>query len=115
MDMNFAVSRPLVRRWRLISGFVHRLAHLIHASFRPRLAAVALASSLALTSIRVGGRTFTSKLLSMPSTQRGLSFGADRSGKEPSLAPLHRTRENAAVRIAERSGIRAHQTSRRGR
>src|SRR2546427_13066800 len=31
--------------------FVHRLARLFHASFRPRLAAVALASSLGLTSI----------------------------------------------------------------
>src|SRR5579862_2302886 len=49
--------------------FVHRLAHLIHASFRPRLAAVALAFSLALHLHQVGRRTFTSKLLSMPSTQ----------------------------------------------
>src|SRR5207245_7020175 len=36
------------------SVFVHRLARLFHASFRPRLAAVALASSLALSSIRTG-------------------------------------------------------------
>jgi hypothetical protein len=43
---------------------------LIHASFRPRLAAVALASSLGLHLHQVGQRTFTSKLLSMPSTQR---------------------------------------------
>src|SRR2546422_7848335 len=35
-----------------IRFFVHRLARLFHASFRPRLAAVALASSLGLTSIR---------------------------------------------------------------
>src|SRR5271166_1688448 len=48
---------------------VHRLAHLFHASFRPRLAAVALAFSLALHLHQVGRRTFTSKLLSMPSTQ----------------------------------------------
>src|ERR1035438_21705 len=53
----------------LYSVFVHRLAHLIHASFRPRLAAVALASSLGLHLHQVGRRTFTSKLLSMPSTQ----------------------------------------------
>src|ERR1019366_7116344 len=33
--------------------FVHRLARLFHASFRPRLAAIALASSLGLTSIRL--------------------------------------------------------------
>src|SRR5450759_1822023 len=50
--------------------FVHRLAHLIHASFRPRLAAVALASSLGLHLHQVGRRTCTSKLLNMPSTQR---------------------------------------------
>src|SRR5215472_4951437 len=35
--------------------FVHQLAHLIHAFFRPHLTAVAVASSLALTSIRLGG------------------------------------------------------------
>src|ERR1035437_2818598 len=50
--------------------FVHRLAHLIHASFRPSLAAAALASSLGLHLHQVGRRTFTSKLLNMPSTQR---------------------------------------------
>jgi NAD(P)-dependent dehydrogenase (short-subunit alcohol dehydrogenase family) len=37
---------------------------------RPLLAAVALASSLGLHLHQVGQRTFTSKLLSMPSTQR---------------------------------------------
>src|ERR1039458_5484808 len=52
------------------SIFVHRLARLFNASFRPRLAAVALASSLGLHPHQVGQRTFTSKLLSMPSTQR---------------------------------------------
>jgi len=51
---------------------VHRLAHLFHASFRPRLAAVALALSLALHLHQVGQRTFTSKLLSMTSTQLSL-------------------------------------------
>src|SRR5215471_1955204 len=43
---------------------------LIHASFRPRLAAVALASSLGLHLHQVGQGTCTPKLLSMPSTQR---------------------------------------------
>jgi hypothetical protein len=43
--------------------------------FRPRLAAVALASSLGLHLHQVGQRTFTSKLLSMPSTQRSRSRG----------------------------------------
>jgi hypothetical protein len=41
---------------------------LLYASFRPRLAAIALALSLALHLHQVGRRTFTSKLLSMPST-----------------------------------------------
>src|SRR6266496_2480294 len=54
----------------LYSIFVHRLARLFNASFRPRLAAIALASSLGLYLHQVGQRTFTSKLLSMPSTQR---------------------------------------------
>src|SRR5208282_6101700 len=36
-----------------IRFFVHRLACLFHASFRPRLATVALASSLGLPSIRL--------------------------------------------------------------
>jgi hypothetical protein len=57
------------------SVFVHRLARLFNASFRPRLAAVALASSLGLHLHQVGQRTFTSKLLSMPSTQRSRSRG----------------------------------------
>ena len=57
------------------SVFVHRLARLFNASFRPRLAAVALASSLGLHLHQVGQKTFTSKLLSMPSTQRNRSRG----------------------------------------
>src|ERR1035438_1702244 len=57
------------------SVFVHRLARLFHASFEPRLAATALASSLGLHLHQVGQRTFTSKLLSMPSTQRSRSRG----------------------------------------
>src|SRR5205823_4160221 len=59
--------------------FVHRLAHLIHASFRPRLAAVALALSLGLHLHQVGRRTCTSKLLNMPSTQLG---GSNRRNSE---------------------------------
>src|ERR1039458_1955231 len=52
-----------------IRFFVHRLAHLLYASFRPHLAAVALAFSLALHLHQVGRGTCTPKLLSMPSTQ----------------------------------------------
>src|SRR6267143_1717114 len=42
MDMDFAKHGSLVPRWRLLSGFVHRLALLLHASFRPRLATTPL-------------------------------------------------------------------------
>ena len=76
MEVDFAVRCPLVRCWRLVhSVFVHRLARLLHASFGPHLAAVALASSLGLHLHQVGQRTFTSKLLSMPSTQRSRPCG----------------------------------------
>jgi hypothetical protein len=49
---------------------------LFNASFRPRLAAIALASSLGLDLHQVGQRTLTSKLLSIPSTQLS-RFAAD--------------------------------------
>jgi hypothetical protein len=47
MDMDFAVSGPLVRRSR-------RPVRLLYASFRPRLAATALALSLTLHLHQVG-------------------------------------------------------------
>src|SRR5713101_310632 len=54
--------------------FVHRLARLLHASFRPRLQTSDLAAAIALAFCYPSppsgwGRTLTSKLLSMPSTQ----------------------------------------------
>jgi hypothetical protein len=62
--------------------FVHRLARLLYASFRPRLAAIALAFSLALHLHQVGQGTLTPKPLSMPSTQvsrwRGGRFACPR-------------------------------------
>ena len=48
MDMDFAVRRSLVRRSRLVSDLVHRLARLFDASFRPHLTVIALAPSLTL-------------------------------------------------------------------
>ena len=42
MDMDFAVICPLVRTVCLYPVLVHRLARLLHASFRPRLAATPL-------------------------------------------------------------------------
>src|SRR5438445_2415367 len=63
--------------------FVHRLARLLHASFRPRLQTSDLAAAIALAFCYPSPpsgweRTFTSKLLSMPSTQRGRRGGAQK-------------------------------------
>jgi hypothetical protein len=69
MDMDFAVAHSS-GTGALYPVLVHRLAPSIHASFRPHLAA-----SLGLHLHQVGQRTFTSKLLSMPSTQRSRSHG----------------------------------------
>src|SRR5713226_5625045 len=60
--------------------FVHRLARLLHASFRPRLQTNDLAAAIALAFCYLSPpsgweRTFTSKLLSMSSTQRSRSRG----------------------------------------
>src|ERR1700677_2235580 len=64
-------ARPALAPYiRFLSIDSHRL---LHASFRPRLAAIALALSLALHLHQVGRRTFTSKLLNMPSTQLSLA------------------------------------------
>jgi len=71
--MDYGTSRYVAHSSRtgaFYSVFVHRLARLFRASFGPRLAAMALALSLGLHLHQVGQRTFTSKLLSMPSTQR---------------------------------------------
>jgi len=66
---------------------------LIHASFRPRLAAVALALSLALHLHQVGRKTCTSKLLSMPSTQ----LSRPRGGRYAWVRQLRKTQLNRVV------------------
>src|ERR1017187_6539100 len=66
--------------------FVHRPACLLYASFRPRLAAIALAFSLALHLHQVGRGTCTPKLLSMPSTQLN-RFAVGASFEACELAP----------------------------
>src|SRR5262249_20755541 len=70
MDMDFAVSCPLVRHWRLLSGFCPSTR-----TFAPRFLQTpphdgSPCASLALHLHQVGQGTFTPKLLSMPSTQR---------------------------------------------
>src|SRR6516165_5544629 len=79
------------------SIFVHRLALLLGASFRPHLAATALAPSLALHLHQVGQRTFTSELLSMPSTHR--DRGEPR-GSAPPTPPGIRVRTTAVREVA---------------
>ena len=70
MDMDFMVNRPLVRCSRLYPVLVHRLAPLLHASFRHCLTTRPL--RFANPSPPSGWvRTFTSKLLNMLGSPQG--------------------------------------------
>src|SRR5450759_2852862 len=75
MDMDFAVSRPLVRHSLLLVGFCPstRTFALCFLQTPPRSGSPCIIASPYLH--QVGQRTFTSKLLSMPSTQRSRSRG----------------------------------------
>src|SRR5450755_4377964 len=70
MDMDFAVSCPLVRRWRLVSGFCSSTRTFVPCFLQtpPRGGSPCIITRPYLH--QVGQRTFTSELLSMPSTQR---------------------------------------------
>src|ERR1035438_9652814 len=70
MDTDFAVSCPLVRRWRLVSGFCPSTRTFVPCFLQPppRGGSPCIITRPYLH--QVGQRTFTSKLLSMPSTQR---------------------------------------------
>ena len=75
MDMDFAVSGPLVRRSRLLSGSCPSAR-----TFAPRFLQTpprgdSPCALLTLHLHQVGWRTFTSKLLSMPGTQRSRCRG----------------------------------------
>src|SRR5271157_5868282 len=76
MDMDFAVSCPLVRRWRLVFGFCPSTRTFVPCFLQtpPRGGSPCIITRPYLH--QVGRRTFTSKLLSMPSTQRS-RFAAD--------------------------------------
>jgi hypothetical protein len=71
MDMDFAVRRPLVRCWRLISGFCPSTR-----TFAPRFlqtpprGGLRPCALLVLYLHQVAQRTYTSKLLNMPGTRR---------------------------------------------
>src|SRR5438128_7432241 len=69
MDMDFAVSCPLVRRWRLVSGFCSSTHTFVPCFLQtpPRGGGPCIITRPYLH--QVGQRTFTSKLLSMPSTR----------------------------------------------
>src|SRR5215469_1950432 len=69
MDMDFAVGGPLVRRLRLVFGFcpsTHAFARCFLQT--PPRGGSRPCTLLALHLHQVGQKTFTSKLLSMPST-----------------------------------------------
>src|SRR5664280_784334 len=76
MDMDFAVRCPLVRRWRLVSGSCPSTRTFVPCFLQtpPRGGSPCIITRPYLH--QVGQRTFTSKLLSMPSTQRS-RFAAD--------------------------------------
>src|SRR5271166_6981741 len=92
MDMDFAVSCPLVRRWRLVSGFCPSTRTFVPCFLQtpPRGGSPCIITRPYLH--QVGRRTFTSGLLSMPSTQRS------RQGAED--APRHGTRDVRTGRVA---------------
>src|ERR1700686_1698691 len=69
MDMDFAISCPLVRRSRLVSDFCPSTRTFDSCFFRTPPRGGSPCTSLGLHLHQVGRRTFTSKLLSMPSTQ----------------------------------------------
>src|SRR5712692_8805001 len=86
MDMDFAVSCPLVRRWRLVSGFCSSTRTFVPCFLQtpPRGGSPCIITRPYLH--QVGQRTFTSKLLSMPSTQRSRpAADATREVRERSL------------------------------
>src|SRR6266403_2106283 len=70
MDMDFAVRCPLVRRLRLVFGFCPSTHAFARCFLQTPPRGGSPCTLLALHLHQVGQKTFTSKLLSMPSTQR---------------------------------------------
>jgi len=74
MDMDFAVRRPLVRCWRLISGSCPSTRTFAPRFFQtPPRGGPRPCASLVLHLHQVAQRTYTSKLLNMPGTRRNRS------------------------------------------
>ena len=108
MDMDFAVSCPLVRRWRLVSGFCPSTRTFVPCFLQtpPRGGSPCIITRPYLH--QVGQRTFTSKLLSMPSTQRS-RFAADaiayskRAASE--IRDVHTNRSQASASRVLQNGL----------
>src|SRR5882672_7535460 len=75
MDMDFTVRCPLVRRLRLVFGFCPSTHAFARCFLQTPPRGGSPCTLLALHLHQVGQKTFTSKLLSMPSTQRNRSRG----------------------------------------
>src|SRR5262249_41169646 len=75
MDMDFAVRCPLVRCSRLVFGFCPSTRAFARCFLQTPPRGGSPCTLLALHLHQVGRRTFTSELLSMPSTQRTRSRG----------------------------------------
>src|SRR3989441_8089369 len=90
MDMDFAVSCPLVRRWRLISGFCSSTRTFVPCFLQPppRGGSPCIITRPYLH--QVGQRTFTSKLLSMPSSERSRWCGGRYRVGEVGSRGVHR-------------------------
>src|SRR5260370_16481333 len=78
MDMDFAVRCPLVRSLRLVFGFFPSTPAFPLSFLQTPPRDGSPCTLLTLHLHQVGQRTFTSKLLSMPSTQRTRSRGRGR-------------------------------------
>src|ERR1017187_9044074 len=97
MDMDFAVSRPLVRHSRLLFGFCPstRTFALCFLQTPPRSGSPCIIASPYLH--QVGQRTFTSKLLSMPSTRLKLQSAAFSVLVQPEPTTAYRFAGNCQV------------------
>src|SRR5450631_3677835 len=81
MDMDFAVRCPLVRCLRLVFGFCPSTHAFARCFLQTPPRGGSPCTLLALHLHQVGQKTFTSKLLSMPSTQRTRSRGRALAGR----------------------------------
>src|SRR6202023_343794 len=89
MDMDFAVSGPLVRRSRLVPGFCPSTRAFARCFLQTPPRGDSPCTLLALHLHQVERRTFTSKLLSMPSTP--LNRYAIASRRAASIIPRERS------------------------